>query len=329
MADLLEQLKKHLKLIDEQRDYIEHYLSNSLDGKQKMLNSSNDKFIKSLHSLILCTIHLLNEYEPKHLTLLLSKHGHHIGNIGDAKTTKGKRKEMLIAEELSGGGLFDSISKAFGKVVNKVKEVSSDVGNVFTNKYSRSAEKALVKYGGYAVTAVQFCRTPVSVKSILNVLSFGQFSKNVSSNYDDVYHLYAIIQLKDINGMARYALTEKTPNIIWEDRAGFDAPKQGLETVVYIPNKPVNFGDMYNMALTKSTHYYDPRSKNCQEYCLQLCDALRVLADGPDDNNVKNFIYQDPQILFKNLETLGKVSKGITDTGHFFNRLIGKNIKVI
>ena len=216
------------------------------------------------------------------------------------------------------GGLFDD-------TINRIK-------NVFTNDYSYATEQAVKKYGDNQITRAYVYRTPVSVKSILNLISLGKFMENYEKNYDDVYHLYIIIEMIDKNGKYNYLLQEKRPNINIEVRKGLGSGEKNTESVEVILPKSVLYKDMTDLAKKKlginftrytATHY------NCQSYILTLIESMFDLSGRNLKNEMEliNFIYQDPKKLFSGIENIGKISNKVTDLGHLVGRLTGASLK--
>lgn len=216
--------------------------------------------------------------------------------------------------KMKGKGLFNDLYK-------KAK-------NIFTNSYSPATDKAIKMYKDNMITNVIIYRTPVSVKSVLNFLSLGQFKDNYKMHYDDIYHLYAVFEMMQPNGQKVYTLTEKTPNIVFESRKDLGSSAKDAQFVIYTPPKPVNFLTMIQGAmhmLGNNFHKYSADKYNCQNYILALIDSLALFAGSSTPMNIKDFIYQDPEILFNNLNGVRKVSNTITgDIAHTLNRIIGK-----
>lgn len=229
--------------------------------------------------------------------------------------------EKMYEEDLSGSGLF-------GDIVSRIK-------NTFTNTRSFDTEKILNTYGNYLVKGAVAYRVPIDslLKKLLAGLSFGQFQKNVKDNFDDVYHLYMVIELINPNNTKEkvFYLTEKTPNIIWSRRSALmnQVGKMGDQSPLMAFNSAFTLSEAINLAKSKlgaDFVRYTATKYNCQNYIITIVDSMYQLIGMATPFNISNFIYQDPEILFKELPTTGKISNAITGLGHFFGRLTGKGI---
>ena len=208
-------------------------------------------------------------------------------------------------------------------------DIIKRIRNIFTNEYSPKLEQAVKDYGDYEVIRGMIYRSPVQsfVKTALNVLSFGKFKQNVSKNFDDVYHLYMILEMINKEGKYVYLLTEKTPNIQIEKRSSLATGEKNAEGIEVVLPKSVLFKDVIDLAMKENPQgiqKYTADKYNCQQYILSLLNAMYELDDRTVPADLKDFIYQDPMKLFEGLESIAKVSNFITgDLAHTFNRIIG------
>lgn len=219
---------------------------------------------------------------------------------------------------LEGKGLFDVI-----------KKIGRTIKNVFTNTESQLTNKFEKDYQTYSITNGIIYRTPVQsfVQKFLNIITLGQFKQNVQNNYDGVFHLYCIFEMMDDNGKKAWLLTEKTPNIIWEKRSSLATGEKNAESISFSLNKPVNFVDVITQ--TKNTlgvnfSRYTADKYNCQNWILSLIDSCYKLSGSSTPTDVKEFIYQDPDLLFKGISGARVISNKITSLAHVFGRLTGK-----
>jgi hypothetical protein len=93
-----------------------------------------------------------------------------------------KQKQLL--HDIEQFGFFDKIKSFFSPSNSMPSKVSS----------------ILTKIGSSKVTKITVCRTPVqkALQQVLNVVSLGQFNKNVKKyNYDELFHLYIIVDYID------------------------------------------------------------------------------------------------------------------------------------
>ena len=227
------------------------------------------------------------------------------------KTGKGKSSnhneiiDNLIEDHMYGSGFFDSI-KNFGKKIIK------NVSNFIHNDVSQVADNFVNKYGDWKITKILIGRTPIEkfIKAFLNVVSLGKFS---TYQYDDLYHLFLIIQIEKDNE-TKWFLTEKRPSIEIEQKNGFDVPKNTTEIMLDITNGATvkSMFDYSMQTLGKNFSRYDAVNNNCQSYVLSLVHALGI-------TQADSFIKQDITTLTGYTAKLANKVTGIT---HAFNRLV-------
>jgi hypothetical protein len=168
------------------------------------------------------------------------------------------------------------------------------------------------KYGDWKITKILIGRTPIEkfIKAFLNVVSLGKFS---TYQYDDLYHLFLIIQIEKDNE-TKWFLTEKRPSIEIEQKNGFDVPKNTTEIMLDITNGATvkSMFDYSMQTLGKNFSRYDAVNNNCQSYVLSLVHALGI-------TQADSFIKQDITTLTGYTAKLANKVTGIT---HAFNRLV-------
>lgn len=214
-------------------------------------------------------------------------------------------------------------------------DIAKRVKNVFTNTYSPDTEKALKKYADYQIEECVIWRVPVQsyLQKFLGAITFGEFQKNIYANgFDSVYHLYINMKLMNpSSGDVKYVSTEKIPNIRFNERKDLKEERKGAEPVMFVLTSPVMFKDVIEEAmrvLGPNYHRYTTDLWNCQSYILTLVDAMFKLDGQSTPAEIRNFIYQDPKLLFANLGKTAKLSNAITSIGHFFGRIVGHGRKL-
>ena len=230
-------------------------------------------------------------------------------------------EELVDSYNIKGSGIGDSIKGFFRKV-----------GNVFSNSYSPTTEKAVKKWGQLEITKAMIYRAPIdsSLKKVIGVLSLGKFQENVHKDFDDVYHLAMILEMVDENGNHIYVLTEKRPNIEFNQVKDIhDFKGTSVESIEVVLPKSVIFRQTIEETMKRmgnKFHDYNPINNNCQFWILNLVESMYNLDSRQIPTNLRDFIYQDAKILFKDLASVGKIVTGVTSLGHFFGRLQGKGI---
>lgn len=254
-------------------------------------------------------------------------HGEGLKCCGMYHNHKDLKRHFLSRKyhNLNGSGLFDKI-KQFGKsVVNRIS-------NVIHNNQSPNTEKALAKFSDWYIEKAFIYRTPVEQKFVLNALTLSKFEENIIKNgYDNVFHLACVFEMKSPNGEIKYLLTEKKPNIMWDVKKVSD-PIHNAQGLTW-DFSPVNFRSVVD--LTKKTmgndfQKYNPINNNCQRWILTLLQSIAEINNDKVPEEATNFIYQDVNLLFKNItgaKQLKSLTTGITSLGHFFGRIIGNGIR--
>jgi hypothetical protein len=201
------------------------------------------------------------------------------------------------------------------------------VKNVFTanDRYNNKVTAMLKKYGDYEITNIEIVRTPIMsiIDKALNLVSFGKFDElKKKYNYDDMNHLYAIFTV-NINGIRKPILVEKNEVINVDDVMPIKTDK--TESLMIGTNKGLTINSLLDntlKAIGKDNFFiYDGfGNKNCQSF---LRDILQ--SNGIYNDRIAKFVFQPMQQFSKELgKTTTGFSKIITDTGAFFNRLLGK-----
>lgn len=231
-----------------------------------------------------------------------------IKNIEDQR----KNSEMMAKLELMkrkkhGDGFFDNVK------------------NLFSNSKSQKTEEMIKKYGDYHVTELRIHRTPVEkvLQKIMNAISSGKWDKEKSNyQYDDIYHLYLYLKLVNDNGDVKYFMTEKSPNILWENRSSLHSDSSKGNDLTLTVN-PVLFKDV--IASTKKNmgsnfHKYSA-SNNCQIYVLNLLKSIYSLNGMELPDEIHQFIWQDIEPLLSS--TSKNTANVVTGLSHAMNRLRG------
>lgn len=212
-------------------------------------------------------------------------------------------------EPAEGQGLFDNIK------------------NIFTNTSSSALDNVQKKYYPLIITRVQIYRTPVDKipVQLLKLISLGNF--DYKAHFDELYHLYCVFELANETRTGfLYQLTEKTPNIVWEDRKDLLSTAKGAQSMVFnLPNTPiVRFGKMIDTLkanVGKALYQYSAAQNNCQLYILNLLKATCTEANIPVPSDLQNFIYQDLSNVLAPTSTTSKVANVVTSTAHVLNRV--------
>ena len=227
--------------------------------------------------------------------------------------------------EKRGKGIFDKVKSAYKRVKN-----------VFTNEFSPVVEKAEKKYGNYEITKGIIYRAPIQkvLSKILNILSKGQFNKNLEEyHYDDAYHLWILLEcINPEDGSIHYFSSEKKPHITFDVKDNSGTSEKDAMMLEFNVNPPVKISDMFNESkkeLGKNFANYTADEYNCQSWVLSLVNGIYKLNNSNTPSNLKDFIYQDPEHLFKDLGKVRHVANAVTKLGLFTERIKGNGKKKI
>lgn len=212
-------------------------------------------------------------------------------------------------------GTVKKTAKKTRQIINKTAQSVKTVAQGGRDDYPPSVRKLLKNNGEKKIVSAIINRKPVEKKlsGLLNVLSLGQFKKNIENEpYDDLFHLSIVLRTED----GKDILVEKNEviNMAMKGRKGGEtlpiAPFQGGKTLNEImENTKKRMGGKF--------FGYSARNNNCQDFIMALLQS-----NGMGDANDFTFVKQDAKQMFKGLGTLSKVADFITDLGGATNVLI-------
>jgi hypothetical protein len=229
----------------------------------------------------------------------------------------------------NGRGLMNVIKEAKQRFKNIGKSII-DIPQVVLQNPSRLNQQArnnLDLFGDIEITKMEVCRTPVQklVQLALNIVSLGEFQKRIeNSDYDDIFHLYLVITLKDGN---TFTLEKNAIIELNQVSNTFHREKSECRNI-QINRNNITLKDL----LTKTErqmggrfYTYSAKNNNCQEFVLQILKSNQL-----GDENIYDFVKQDTKQLFKDDSYLRKLSNSVTSIGEkastiFMGRGIEKN----
>ena len=230
-----------------------------------------------------------------------------------------KALKMHVKHDDIGEGLFGDIKD------NILGRISG-----FRNDYKPSIRKLLSKIGFMKIKNIVLYRQPVQlfVKKFLNILSLGSFQNQLQKRgFDEVFHLYARIDLNDYLGNQLSIRIEKNHVInisVWnsndevKNKMNLLMPNEtwnkigGLTLNQFLDNTKKLMGDKY----FKYSAFW---GNNCQNFILSMLQANYILDINPQ---AKNFIYQDIGTLGNEIGIAGTVSQKLTDIASIGDTLI-------
>ena len=213
--------------------------------------------------------------------------------------------------------------KTEGKKVKRVIKKAGDMTKAKDrNRYPAKVKRLLAQNGNRVITSATINRKPVAkqLTGLLNVLSLGQFKKNVDAQpYDDLFHLSIVLHTED----GKTIMVEKNEVI----NMGM-SPKKGGETYHI---SPFSTGKTLSEIMERTRERmgderffsYSAKNNNCQDFILALLQA-----NGMGDADEFAFVKQDTKQIFKGLKTLSSVADFITDIAGGVSAITGKGGKV-
>ncbi len=161
-------------------------------------------------------------------------------------------------------------------------------------------------FGQHGIVGLAVCRKPIvaAVKLVLDIISFGQVSRNQKAlGYDAILHLFLALTLQDPRTSVRtFHLLEKnetvhTVPIPW-DYFNNSTTERRLVPVTDVPSKWLTVNDFFSNGIRDQRvndpqlgfWLYDPRNANCQRFCLWMLRGSRFIPSGP--NMTSNYLYQ-------------------------------------
>ena len=170
---------------------------------------------------------------------------------------------------------------------------------------SPSMKKVLLLVGNESIMKIEVCRNPVNklLTGTLNILSVGVFSSQ--NPYDNLFHLRLIFTLQSGRKVSLEKLEVPTMMINPSNYPHTDK----LNIRLVRPTMTLN--EIVNKTIDKmkdNFYSYSAKSNNCQYFILNILNANHL--ETPETTN---FIKQNTEDIFKNLDYLRKFTNTITD----------------
>jgi hypothetical protein len=240
---------------------------------------------------------------------------------------------------LRGSGFFDNIwkySQTLWKYIQPVaqsiyenpgtyaKLASAATGYFRSNKLNPSSQKWLDENQNSEIVSLKAIRTPVSkyLEGVLTLITKGKYAEAKKGlNYDAMFHLALVMELRDENGNTTLNKLEKLaePSFQATDDSVFANPK--TESIdIPLNGKQIRAGEFIKKAQDKignAFYNYDAFSTNCQHFVMNLLDA-----NGLGSAEIKDFVYQNvEELLRQQPEYTSDFAKFITNLGHIKDRI--------
>jgi len=217
---------------------------------------------------------------------------------------------MRIVKGKGFSDLFKNLTQPITEKFEQTKKTFNALAFGISD-YNAQFRKILEQYGDDPIKSIKVCRSPVSsaVKAALNVISLGAFQKRLErQNYDDVFHLFAIITLEDdtILTLDKQAiLTLKVGDKAYKDAINVNPPFTTLNEMLNNTKKEMGPDAFFG---------YNAKTNNCQGFLWKF-----LKSNGKTNPELRSFIMQDVNQLFD--EDLEGISKFVTDLGSKFSTI--------
>jgi len=240
------------------------------------------------------------------------------------KQEKEAQKLLKKQQKQQGSGIIKQVQKGVKGVINKVVKKTKKIGKFIEKVLNPddwiplNVKEMMKNHGEEIITSITLRRNPVSklIIGAMNAVSLGSFQKKLDKQpYDELFHLAMLVETNNntrflLEKIERVNITKSIGNPDGLEK--LDIPLNGKEISVFdlINNTKEQMGKQQFLD-------YDPVSNNCQVFLMNVLDANGLLND---DN--REWVKQDTEILFKGNKTLAKISKKLTDIGASANVLL-------
>ena len=221
-----------------------------------------------------------------------------------------KPEPFLEVHAISGKGWRDVLSRALEGAKKIGKHIIDKITSTKPrNGWSPSIRSILGKYGNSKITNIKVYRSPIKsfIHTALNWLSLGTFERNLrDAGYDQAMHLFLTITLQD-GTVIRF-----DKNHVIEAKVVHADNTHNAE-VKTVGHKNIPLNEFLNKGIDHAGQryfHYNSRSSNCQIWIIDNLQANGLLT--PD---IKTWVLQDVDRIYKNLGLLETINQKITDTG--------------
>lgn len=224
-------------------------------------------------------------------------------------------------------GILDRLSSAKNYLLDKAKKLSFNLFSSIPDETPGPVRTYLQRYGSARILSVTVCRKPLMkvIQGFINLISMGALNRNSKKyGYDDLYHLYLLINVETSSGIIHYLKVEKNQRVMIIDATREDFEGEGRTCInVYnskYHNFPITLNSMFNKAIAlqgKGFWIYDSLNKNCQVFALNMLNASNLIT-----YDIEQFINQKASELLKGHPLVKKISRVITNLAGNIDRLV-------
>jgi hypothetical protein len=216
----------------------------------------------------------------------------------------------MSSDEMEGEGITDWLQNLYN-VITKPREALSEM--------PKRIWEFQDQYGDWTVTSWEVCREPLSsgLTKFIDLASRGQLLKNKERmKYDDIFHLYSNIYLKDPKtGKTKELRLEKNQRVNIFPIVPYKKGGKCM-SVGNIP-KDLIFRTVINKDTDKTTWEYSADRFNCQDFTKKRLEAVGLLTEP-----LRQFVMQDIQELLPNAKIQIQIAKGVTNAASIFENIM-------
>jgi hypothetical protein len=197
--------------------------------------------------------------------------------------------------------------------------------------------KWIKKNGDKKIQKISVCRKPVqrAIKKVLDIISFGKFSKSLKGlHYDDIFHLYIYITIDGTSYRIEkneVVTIKKDNRVMKEDcidislmkssKSGIQFTWDGENINEELKKRKIRLNKFMKKGEKYQSNFwgYNAKGNNCQNFVESLLVSNKLIKIGDKQHK---FIKQDSEAIFKkNPKYLAKFGKTVTDIAAVFDIL--------
>lgn len=224
------------------------------------------------------------------------------------------------------------ITSSIKKIDDKIKMIPKIIQNIPDalkgprKNYPPFFRDFKKKYGNIPIVNILVCKTPISetINTVLNLISSGQFEENKRKfKYDNMFHIFLILELSSVNDDKRYVRLEKNQvlNIGFIKKDDKKLKNNICEQVYIYDDDPLTINILLDRTLKnqgESMFLYNGINNNCQIFINNVLASSNLITP-----ELEEFILQDTSKIIGELPKLSKqIIKGTTDLAGIFDILM-------
>lgn len=191
------------------------------------------------------------------------------------------------------------------------------------NDYNNITKETLNRYGDMKIEHLMIYRTPINsmIDNALNIFSFGKYAEMKKKyGFEHFFHLSLVAKVQGID-----IIIEK--NEVINVSTSYNTIHKTETKNVFLKDKTLTINQLLNTTQKKQKKKiyfsYDAFNNNCQTFIRALLTNVDLYT-----HDIDTFIFQNVENLIKEMPTLSKITKIITDFGVWFNKITGQKNQI-